>query len=448
MNKTARLVFLSLAAVMAVAALAVAAGYVWINRYLGSSDFRERVSQAASRALGVEGRFEGLRWSGFSLYSPSFSAAGGPGSAVDRLLVQDIRAGLSLAAAFRGVWKVDEIEVGRLHLSLKKADAGKAVTPAEVPLPESAGRSLLPSKFQVDRLQFHSVTVAWPAELAGGGSASDVAVEVRHEEEGWRVDGKKGTLALAALPVQEVQKVSLRIRPGRLYLTEAALKNPGQGTLSLSGEAGIGDASDVDLRGEVSGVPVTPFLPPDWRARFYGNLFSFWRFTSPRLGDGPWRLEGQAHLEEARLEGLPILDQFAAFTRTAAYRTLKFRAFSFDYALVPGQADVKDLEIESEGLARAEGAISCSFSAGNALDGQVQLGLPASTLSALPGAQSQVFTESRGLYFWAPVHVGGTLDQPTEDLSPRLTTAVRQAVEQKVKQGVESAVDLFRRLIH
>jgi hypothetical protein len=74
----------------------------------------------------------------------------------------------------------------------------------------------------------------------------------------------------------------------------------------------------------------------------------------------------------------------------------------------------------SEGLIRLEGSLSIK---GENIEGSFQLGLVPGTLARIPGAETHVFKTGRLGLLWAPVRVTGTLSNPKEDLTQRLTDA-------------------------
>jgi hypothetical protein len=443
MKNMARTLWTVIVVLMVLLAAAVVAGYFWVNRYLASDEFRQTVSRAASRALHVKGEFEAFHWSGFSIYSGGFSGWGAPDSPIDTVTLREMHAGLNLTAAFHGVWQIDRLEIGTLHLALKEVPANVRPAPPE---PAETAPSFLPSTFRIDTIGIREVELTWPATLAGGGRAAKIAVEMKSSPEGgsWSAEGHGGTFVLARFPAQDIRNFSLRLRPDRLYLTEAALQNAGGGTIHAAGEVGLGDSPDLDLRFEVAGVPVTPLLPEDWRARLFGNIASDFRLTRAAAANAPWKIEGKAHLDDARLEALPLLDQMATLTHTQDYRTLKFQTAEGDFVLGPTRMELDHLAIESDGMVRVEGGI---VRTGEALDGTLQLGLPPARVRGLLGAD-QLFTEPRGLYLWTPVHIGGTMEKPTEDLSPRAAAAVLQGLQKGIETPVNQAVDVLRGLFH
>ncbi|MEI6535623.1 MAG: hypothetical protein WCN98_09815, partial [Verrucomicrobiaceae bacterium] len=87
------------------------------------------------------------------------------------------------------------------------------------------------------------------------------------------------------------------------------------------------------------------------------------------------------------------------------------------------------LVLQSNGLMRIEGDLSID---GKILKGDLLVGVSPETLRWMPGAQNHVFTDPHpgGTpgFVWTTVHLGGTMDSPTEDLSNRLLAAMGKAL--------------------
>ena len=61
-----------------------------------------------------------------------------------------------------------------------------------------------------------------------------------------------------------------------------------------------------------------------------------------------------------------------------------------------------------------------------ALHGALRLGLTRQYLDWLPNPE-EVFNRQRGGYLWTTVHLSGTIDEPKQDLSPRIVELFKQS---------------------
>ncbi|MEX1118416.1 MAG: hypothetical protein WEB60_06430, partial [Terrimicrobiaceae bacterium] len=71
--------------------------------------------------------------------------------------------------------------------------------------------------------------------------------------------------------------------------------------------------------------------------------------------------------------------------------------------------------------------------------GTFRVGVSPQVLQWVPGSREKVFTENRDGYVWTDLLVGGTLAEPTENLSERLAVAMG---EQVIDQGTQILRDV------
>ncbi|SDU06368.1 hypothetical protein SAMN05444156_1749 [Verrucomicrobium sp. GAS474] len=442
-------------------------GYVWLNRYLAGEEFRTKVSQGVSDALGVKGQFEPFRWQGLSVYTPGFTATGPAASSVDRLSLREIHADIGFSAALHGKLEIPMLEIGQVLLSLKEVPASvpSAAVPdaplaAAAPTPAAASKTADASSGQVrlGTIKVATLNMTWPKELGGGGSLSDLQVILKSGDNqtntNWNVDAKGGTLGIALLPQLKVTEFTLRINSGRLYITRSEFRNGSngvKGAVTASGEVGLGDYPDLDLQFNVAAFPLTPLLPEDWKPKLVGDLDSAFRLTRAATPNAPWKIEGKASLAGASLQGLPAQTYIAMGTQDARYKNLKFQTVSLDFTLTPARREARNIIIESQGCIRVEDGQIGDDVLGpptDALSGTLKLGVPPGNLSLIPGARTQVFTEERGDYVWTVVQIGGTVSDVKEDLTPRLTGAAFNSVQETVQKNAGTVIDGAQKVLN
>jgi len=71
----------------------------------------------------------------------------------------------------------------------------------------------------------------------------------------------------------------------------------------------------------------------------------------------------------------------------------------------------------------------------------------AAILKWLPGVQQKVFTEQRDGLYWAPVQLTGTSQNPKEDLSKRISSALQESVGKELKDQTKDAIKSFLDLL-
>ncbi len=466
----------SISAVAAMGVVGVVVVKVAIENYLHGEGFRRFVSEKSSQTLHAAGEFEPFHFSGMTFYSNAFVAQGSEFAAFAQVHLDQVRAEVSARRISEQVWEVDNVSAQRLDVQLdgpriKLEESGQisaagllptAMSSVSSPVAEpAAGGGWLPNRVEVKSASIHEANVSWGREGLPGGLVQGIRLEALARDGGWNISGDGGTIAPAGLSAFDVTKLQLRYKAPSILVQSMELRQPasgggvrdGNGTVRVDGEVRLGES--LELRAQLASLTITPLLPPDWRLRLHGDLSGTVdaRAKLPASGGAASGavISGKLSLANGQLEALPILDQIATFTLLPQYRRLALSKAGAEYRLENGRLSVKNLLVESVGLIRIEGSFTVIDSM---LDGTLQVGVPASSLQWLPGAQAKVFTESRDGYVWAPMRVSGPTNKPNEDLSERLkAAALGVAVDvakdvlldgtQKSKDAVKGMLDLL-----
>jgi hypothetical protein len=146
-------------------------------------------------------------------------------------------------------------------------------------------------------------------------------------------------------------------------------------------------------------------------------------------GRGNFRIEG------GRVAGAPFLDDAAAVTGKKSFEEIKLSRFAFTFAWKYPRAEVNEIDIEAKGVFCLQGTVEID---NRRLNGTLQLGATPQYLEWLPRAE-RVFARERNGYLWTTVRLTGTVDDPREDLSPR--------VAELLKKSPGAAIGIFFRQI-
>jgi hypothetical protein len=408
--------------------------WVWVNRYLRGDELRQVISQKTSIVLSTPGEYLPLHWSGFSVHSDGFFAKGESGATLEQVRADQIRAEVNFRALLHRTAQIDLLTIEKISLRLQTNPTLKPnLTPSN---PSSSNpttiSSFTPNQFVLQRAQVKEALVTWEQGNETIGELSGVALEATPEGQAWNILGKGGIIKQRGLPDFQLERFKTRIREPEIFLTEVILRHPEQGEIAIQGEASWDEKNRLDLHLDLKEVTVTPFLPEDWRARLTGKLVGDSHIT--RQQTEPLRAQGKLQLIDGRLEALPALDQIAFFTQVKDFKSLKIHLAQANYLWTEKSLEITNLVLESFGLLRIEGQFRQD---GDSLQGLFQVGTKPETLRLIPGARTQVFTTERDGYVWAPLTLSGTIQDPKEDLSPRLKTAALQAVGEGVKEGVK-----------
>ena len=405
-----------LLAVLAIAVIVLAvtgliASTSWLKAYIRGEEFLGLVAKAAGNAFGAEARFAPLVWSGTSVFTESVSLVGSPTSSLRMLNAAQLRANVNVGAVVSGAWRINEISVAEIDGEWQKTPPRpSARTTAATPRRSSGLRAWLPARFELGILDVTKARIRYENIVV-----SDAALKVTQDRSAWIFDGRGGKLATPWMPELGIGNFRVRMQGEDFYLTRANLAVGARGKISLAGESARGGAlratwEDVDLRDVVKGH-IGKYLS--------GTLSGNAEF-------GPGNIKGTAALREGKLENVSSLAVVAEFTGNPAFRRMPIQEMRGDFALENGGWKIENFSAESQGLLKVEG--SGVIGRDRSLRARLQVGVTAQTLRWIPGSREQVFNSPRDGYLWTEVLVGGTLEQPTENLSSRLMGAMGKAI--------------------
>jgi len=440
-----RIFWITAGVLLAAAVAALVGGSMWVGSYVRSDAFLSLVSDATGTAFDATAGFEPLRWNGSSVYSESAKLEGKSGTTLNKMEARQLRAEVDWRAAFSGAWRVDEISISRLEGDWTPApkNSRAAKSPASDNSKSPAGlASLLPHRFEFGILKIGAASLAF-----GGVRIADSAISIKPDGAGWLFQGTGGELRLPCPPALAISGFRAREQGGDYYLTEGNLRLGENGKVTASGESTGGGKLQVSWEG----VKTADVLAGEWGKRLDGILSGNALITLPD------RATGAFQLRDGHLENVPLLATVAEFTGNPAFRRMPLQEISGDFDYAKGTLRIKNFAAESKGLMRIEG--SATLGQRGELEGHFQIGVTPQTLQWLPGSRERVFVSARDGYVWADLAVGGTLDHPTENLSPRLSAAMGSAVIEKganlikdnapgaAVEGVKSVLDILKPLV-
>ena len=454
---------IALGTIAVLLAAAVFSFSVWLDGYLKSDSFRRWISAAISSRLKADASLNGISWRGSSAFVESFSASGSADAPFHSLSAADIRADINAGAIWDRTWHVEGVKVARASVNFSKLpDQPSPPPPTPEAPPSSSGflSSLIPNRILLGPVRIDQFGFDWKSDSASA-SARNIALEIKpSDDQGFVLaKGAGGSLsssALKGLPL-DITDFDASWQEGEIRLDSFHATTADDA--SITGEASVRlnqNAPVLDARGTLSGLQLAKIIPDDWLKRVKGTASA-----SVQISGNPsdpdrllWR--GNAAIKDGLLEGLPILQIIARKTRNEAFvrlvlkdtRTRFTRTSSGDWIL-------EGLLMDAPGLLRLKG--NASIAASSQLSGNLLLGIVPGTLRYLAGAEQQVFLpidranlpasdrallgpEDAGL-LWTRLVLGGSLSNPTEDLSDRLALAWFNAtVDEVLNMSMEGAI--------
>lgn len=439
---------------------------VWLDGYLKSDRFREWISARISDRLNATARIDGVSWRGTSAFVSSFEAAGSPEASFATLTANDIRADLNAGAIWDRAWHVERVQIARASLQFPSAipdttDPAAAPPATTEPTDTQSGflSSILPNRVVLGPIRTDSVSLDWKSADASA-TARGMTVEIKPSDDDGFVlaSGTGGTVKTSFLPATPIEiedfDASWQKGEARLDSFRASAANA-----SINGEATVRTASNppqLDARVWIAGLELAGVIPPDWLKRLSGTARADIRLTGNPLEAERLACSGSASLAKGLIEGLPILQIIARKTRNESFVRLVLKEARTDFTRTPdGDWLLEKLLVDSPGLLRLKG--SAAVGATETLSGSLLLGIVPGTLRYLAGAEQEVFlpiekanlsaaerallsAEDAGL-LWTRLTLGGSLANPSEDLSDRLARAWFNAtVDEVLGMSMEGAV--------
>ena len=415
------------------------AAEAWLNSYLGSAAFRSKTEASLGRALKAEARLAPLARQGTTLTSEALRLEGGSAAPFAKAELSGIRAEVDLAGLWQRLWRVQHLSFQRLDLDLNKAappveEAGNArestagAAPSAGPPTPSAPQgflaALLPNRTRIATLHTDRASVA----LAGAELRQSRLTALPSEADaGWDAVFESGELSAPGLPAMELQAAKLALRHGGGVLRSSRLLVKKGGQAAISGEWTADGGRDFHAK--LENIVAEPFLPLWWQTRLSGLLQGSLRFQ--RSATDPGTLSGELRLTGGKLEAFPLLSQLDSFVGSPRFRQVALKSASAKIKRTPDRLELTELDLDADGILRIQGTVLVQ---NGTLNGRLQLGIPPAIIQWLPGARTKLFGEPRDGYVWTPFTLTGPVDQPVEDLTPRLAGAAVEAVTDTLKK--------------
>lgn len=424
-------------------------GYYQLLAYLQGDHFRDNFSEnLRNRTQAEQFRLEGnLAISGNRLSLPAAS--------------MNRKGFWSQAAARRISTEFDRASLLDRHLNLAKLtmeeanlvlDADRMGEPLPPVLPEQEGfwQKFTPRTVTLKAFECRDTDAS--LRLKGevyslAGCSISAAPKGKLGKDVWQLHLENGRLhtPLSYLRDCGVRSASLLLDPNSLNLTECRLMlTPGE--LRIKGGYEFSSSRwRVTLRANKANVE--RLLGGDWKKRLTGELFGDLELIG--AGNRLHRGAGILALQQGELEGLPFLSELP-LNGGRPYRSLKLEKAEcrLSYPYAEPEHNIRDawlvdhIDIRSEGgslLVRGHVILAPD----GALRGVLNLGFPESAISSHPlyrsGLMRELFSrgEEKG-YVWLNINISGTVDEPREDLSVRLSTILSSSLSSMPASAVQA----------
>jgi hypothetical protein len=391
-----------------------------LTHYIESDTFRAAMENETAKGLHFpQCRYLPIRRTGpFTAQTESFEARDGK-KAMKSLNAQGITATFNPLGVFVRQWRFTDVRVqsGDVEIQIYKANPE-----AVVPKPWFA--IFLPARVYLKRIETPQANVTWRFRGEQAGFFGTHLLITPHGLD-FEYVATGGRLKMALLPDQDLRRAHLLITKTLLTLYDIDLaSNSSSGeSIHAQARAGIGKDKSIDLRATFNRVPIHSWLPGEWKNHLRGGASGdlHWSGVDPKLENSSG--EGSVGVSDGRIDNLPVLEKLAELAQKKSFAHLALNDCSLSFRWKYPKIDVENIAIEEKGKFRIEGEMSIDQ---RRLGGMIRLGLTREYLDWLPNSE-EIFSRKQGGYLWTNVRLFGTIDDPGQDLSPRIIELFKQS---------------------
>lgn len=402
------------------AAVALAMVNPRLTRYIESDAFRTELDKQTAKGLHFPaGTYGPIRRTGFlSAATDEFRAEKGR-KALTALQAHGITARFNPLGVFLRRWQLDDVHI----------DGGEVRIQTYEPKPEPSPSKpwyhvFLPDRVYLKQVRSEPADVTWRFRNEKGGFFGTRLLITPYGRD-FEYQATSGTMKGALIPDLPLRRTHLRITKTllTLFTLDLAPAPDSGGFIHAEGTAGTREDKSVDFRVKFEKLPLREWLPASWQNHVSGLAAgnAQWKGESPKLEAS--HVQGALRIHEGRLRQLPFLEKLSSITGKKSIEELELNECSAELDWKSPKLEVKNIAIEDKGKFRIEGALSIRD---KSLGGAIQLGLAPDYLIWLPNA-GEVFPKERSGYLWTTVHLSGTIDNPGQDLSPRIVDALKES---------------------
>jgi hypothetical protein len=421
MTRKSRLI---VAAPLVVVLLGGLLGAAWLNprltRYIETDAFRAELEKETAKGLHFpSAHYEPIKRTGFlTATSNGFQAKSGR-KAMKTMEARGLTAKFNPFGLFLRRWQLDEVHIQGGEVAIQ------VYTPKPEPSPAKPWFHIfLPDRVYLKRVESEPIDVTWQFRgKRAGFFGTRLLITPRGRDFHYEANG--GTLKMPLIPDLKLQRTRLSITKSWLMLYRLDLQSmdSSSGRIHVHGNASMREEKSVDLKIDIDRVPVREWLPATWQEHVSGKLAGnvHWTGKSPKAEASSVR--GRLELHGGRVVNLPFLKNLAAITKNKSMEQLELRQCSGEIDWKYSETEIKDIAVEDAEKFRIEGSIAVRD---GSLGGTIQLGVAPAYLEWLPHAE-EVFPRRSDGYLWTVVHLSGKIDNPQQDLSPRVVEVLKES---------------------
>jgi hypothetical protein len=390
------------------------------TRYVESDAFRAAMEDETAKGLHfLATHYSSIhRTSALVAQSESFQASDGV-RALKSLDAHGIKARFNPWGVLVRQWRFSDIRIESGEVTIQIYEANP-----EAIRPKPWFSIFLPNQVFLKHVESEHSNISWQFRGEQAGFLGTRLLITPHGRD-FEYLATGGRLKMALFPELELRRAHILITKTLLTIYDIDLASNSSRDESIHGEghAGIGKDKTVDVEASFDRVSIDAWLPARLKRSLSGDASGkvHWGGENPKLESSFG--EGTLFVRDGRIQNLAFLKKVAELARNKSLESLQLDDCSLGFTWRYPKIDIKDITIEQKGKFRIEGAIVVDR---RALHGTLRLGLTRRYLDWLPNPE-EVFNREQSGYLWTTVHLSGTIDEPKQDLSPRIIELFKQS---------------------
>jgi len=422
---------------------------LWIPHwFLGSETFRQEMNRQTNSTLNLRGEWLPFQLEGWTLNSPGYQGTTGYKNYQADLSAEQVSFQINWRSLFKRKWDIKAVAVQKLNLQLSTLSEPLKLPEMTAP-PEAPGISKLmipfiPQTVDIKEILLPEVAVSLKTEKKTDSIIRHLAAHsISDGHDHWNTSISKGTFTPSGRLPWKLNSARLTGNLEAMTLEGAEFIGQGEGTINISGPVLVDGKPDASLKLIGKGIPLNSIVPLNWKSFVAGRVDGSATALINRQGVS---LQGKAEGQDVVLIGIPALRAIHTATGIREWTELPLSKAWTEFTYSNHDLHIQASAFESNDLIKLEGQLRVK---NNELSGTYQVGVSERVVTKIPGAQQTVFTSHQSNYYWAqpPMSLSGTIDQPKEDLSPRLKSAAFDAIEQKIHDNLGKGLNIFNSLL-
>lgn len=346
---------------MILAFLAAAVGFFLLTRHFKSESYAERLAtDLVAEVGGQDLEYESVRKAKGNVAIKNLSIEGGEDSFFTRVVLRKLKAPIGYLGGVTEPWSPSEVRIESASVTVKAGGTVEGMSKAFAKIKES----LRGGDFQ--SLRIDELTMDWGYSKLTYGSIRGTEMQAERVPEGWKVSIAGGQFRQNWLTGFEIESGDFLVQGEGI--TVRSLKLVGNdGRLDLEGEvSGPIDSPQFRLDGKMSSIAIGNLieLPSVMIADYLsGNLSG-----SIQVSGSPNRqveIAGEVRLGNGNnltlRESFPILRALSLIDVNRSFRRVEFDRGGFRFKTSGGEVEVKEIEIESDGMVKIRGGFRTSL---------------------------------------------------------------------------------------